>query len=499
MRSFGRALRSRPSLCLAVAGGARCARRPTPRRCTATRLAREATAARGARRAQRRRPRPAPLLDARAHAGRRPTRTSPRLFPAQRLQRQRAVAGRPARRRRVLAVRRARRQGKALRLFQALATRYPTSSLLKQVPAQTSRLAATRTTPLALPASPAVSAPRDLPASIDAEGDSPRGAARRAAHHPRARARSAVLRRAPRRSPRVFVDLQNTRAVEALKDASLTFPDDVVRQIRVGRPQDARTRVVLDLKDAARHSVYALYNPYRIVHRLRTRTGKRQRPRTDERSQRRSHRQPTARSHRQPTARLHRPTTARLHLRPANGSRAASRCRASSDSASRASSSTRATAATIPARRCAGSNEAELTLDVALRLEKLLLKQPGVEVVLTRRTNAYVPLEERTAIANRAGADLFLSIHANASADARGARRRDLLPELRAELRRPRRWPPARTPARRRTMREPARHRQGDRAQQQDRRVARLRVDASRRRCTSELRKVEPATRATSA
>ena len=55
---------------------------------------------------------------------------------------------------------------------------------------------------------------------------------------------------------------------------------------------------------------------------------------------------------------------------------------------------------------------------MALRLEKLLLREPGVEVVLTRRTNAYVALEARTAIANRAGADLFLSIHANASGDA---------------------------------------------------------------------------------
>ena len=60
-------------------------------------------------------------------------------------------------------------------------------------------------------------------------------------------------------------------------------------------------------------------------------------------------------------------------------------------------------------------NEAELVLDVALRLEKLLEKLPGVEVVLTRRTDEYVPLQERTAIANREGADLFLSIHANAS------------------------------------------------------------------------------------
>jgi N-acetylmuramoyl-L-alanine amidase len=62
--------------------------------------------------------------------------------------------------------------------------------------------------------------------------------------------------------------------------------------------------------------------------------------------------------------------------------------------------------------------EAEVVLDVALRLEKLLRKQPAFDVVLTRRTNVYVPLEERTAIANRASADLFLSIHANASRNA---------------------------------------------------------------------------------
>jgi N-acetylmuramoyl-L-alanine amidase len=68
-----------------------------------------------------------------------------------------------------------------------------------------------------------------------------------------------------------------------------------------------------------------------------------------------------------------------------------------------------------PGAQANGVNEAELTLDVATRLSRLLQKQPGVEVVMTRDTDVFVPLEERTAIANREGADLFLSIHANAS------------------------------------------------------------------------------------
>jgi len=62
-----------------------------------------------------------------------------------------------------------------------------------------------------------------------------------------------------------------------------------------------------------------------------------------------------------------------------------------------------------------GLTEAELVLDVSVRLEKLLAKVPGLEVILTRHGDDFVSLPERTAIANREGADLFLSIHANAS------------------------------------------------------------------------------------
>jgi N-acetylmuramoyl-L-alanine amidase len=66
-----------------------------------------------------------------------------------------------------------------------------------------------------------------------------------------------------------------------------------------------------------------------------------------------------------------------------------------------------------------GLMEKDLVLDVALRLEKMVRQELGAEVLLTRGTDVFVPLEERTAIANSRGADLFLSIHANSSRNSR--------------------------------------------------------------------------------
>jgi N-acetylmuramoyl-L-alanine amidase len=69
-----------------------------------------------------------------------------------------------------------------------------------------------------------------------------------------------------------------------------------------------------------------------------------------------------------------------------------------------------------------GLMEKDICLDVALRLGQMIQQNiPGAEVVYTRKDDSYVPLEERTAIANSAGADLFISIHANSS-DAREVR-----------------------------------------------------------------------------
>jgi N-acetylmuramoyl-L-alanine amidase len=63
-----------------------------------------------------------------------------------------------------------------------------------------------------------------------------------------------------------------------------------------------------------------------------------------------------------------------------------------------------------------GLMEKDLCLDVALRLGKIIQQRlPGAEVVFTRSDDTFIPLEERTNIANQTKADLFISIHANSS------------------------------------------------------------------------------------
>jgi len=68
-----------------------------------------------------------------------------------------------------------------------------------------------------------------------------------------------------------------------------------------------------------------------------------------------------------------------------------------------------------------GLEEKDLVLEVGRRLGKLLETRLGAEVVYTRKDDTFIPLETRTAIANQARADLFVSIHANSSHDP-GAR-----------------------------------------------------------------------------
>ncbi len=269
---------------------------------------------------------------------------------------------------------------------------------------------------------------------------------------------------------RVFVDLAGTRAAAALVDRTIRFEGDgdVVRQIRLGRHPNNTTRVVLDVAGVSSYSVYPLYDPYRLVIDC-----VREARSTAKASPSTSRPQPAAAPPPIETAVIredpvlltaHASTSAFLKSAPNNvpqhGVLIAQAHGTAIDSPAALPSAELPTRKAAegpvrpPARNSTGNFsiarqlglgvsrividpghgghdpgaqgrgvvESELVLDIALRVEKLLQKLPGVEVVLTRRTDEFVALQERTAIANREGADLFLSIHANAStsAQARG-------------------------------------------------------------------------------
>jgi len=67
-----------------------------------------------------------------------------------------------------------------------------------------------------------------------------------------------------------------------------------------------------------------------------------------------------------------------------------------------------------PGAMAHGIKEKDVVLNIAKKLAPILEKDLGCEVILTRTDDTFIPLEERTAIANTHGADLFISLHINA-------------------------------------------------------------------------------------
>ena len=232
---------------------------------------------------------------------------------------------------------------------------------------------------------------------------------------------------------RVFFDLKRARAAPALQDATLRFGDDVVREIRLGRHPNSVTRIVMDMEAVDSYSVFTLYNPFRLVvdfKRAATAPAPEPAATTGTAAAPPAAAPPAPR----PAAEIKTVPASKEAVPPiprpsATGALAAAVPSANANGSFSLSRQLGLGVSRIvldaghgghdPGARANSLNEAELVLDVTLRLKALLEKQPGIEVTLTRETDVFIPLEERTAIANREGADLFLSIHANASRNVR--------------------------------------------------------------------------------
>jgi N-acetylmuramoyl-L-alanine amidase len=163
---------------------------------------------------------------------------------------------------------------------------------------------------------------------------------------------------------RLYFDLTNTTTSKEIK-TSLPIGGDILKMVRAGQFSPDTVRVVLDLKDMADFDVFVLDDPARIV--------------IDVYGKKRTKRPDTTISRR------------RIVIDPGHGGH---------------------DPGAIGPR---GLYEKDVVLDIALKLKKILLEDPMNEVFLTRETDVFIPLEERTVIANKKNADLFVSIHANAS------------------------------------------------------------------------------------
>ena len=227
---------------------------------------------------------------------------------------------------------------------------------------------------------------------------------------------------------RLVFDLANARPEASLVGQPMAVEDGFLRQIRVALYRPNVTRVVLDVERIQDYSVFSLPNPFRLVidvhgpprpaaakgEQLTAAAGA-------TKTTRRGATQPgLAAKTMEPAGPLVRPEPPRPSAPTESGSRTLTRAlglkigRIVIDPGYGGHDT-----GTIGPT---GIMEKNVVLDVGLRLAKLLERETGDEVILTRKDDTFIPLEERTALANQKGADLFISIHANASPDrsARG-------------------------------------------------------------------------------
>ncbi len=183
--------------------------------------------------------------------------------------------------------------------------------------------------------------------------------------------------------PRLYVDLENARLGEVEK--KIPINDSLLRTARAGQYDRDTVRVVVDLKSFADYNIFSLKNPFRIVMDIRG-EGKAE----------------AVASH-STRSRPSDPILTPLHLGvkrividPGHGGK------------------DYGAPGYTP-----GVHEKDVVLSISKMLAERLRKELGCEVLMTRKTDTYLTLEERTAIANTEKADLFLSIHANAARNHR--------------------------------------------------------------------------------
>ncbi len=172
------------------------------------------------------------------------------------------------------------------------------------------------------------------------------------------------------RPDRIVIDFSPTR-LDPLLRQPIPIHDGLLKRIRTGQFSPTTARVVLDLEQIESYTAFPLSSPYRLIIDVKGKTKK------------------TAED--QPSEQARAPQPYRIMIDPGHGGRDPG------------------------AIGIGGLKEKTVVLAISKKLGKKLESRLPVKVFYTRESDVFIPLEDRTAQANVEEADLFLSIHANAS------------------------------------------------------------------------------------
>jgi len=186
---------------------------------------------------------------------------------------------------------------------------------------------------------------------------------------------------------RIFVDIYQAKLNPILHNKTYLVKNDYINQIRIAQKSPNTVRVVVDLdfNKVKRFQVWPAFDPFRIVidiypQDISTDTSTEKSPQPA---------QPTKEGY--SMARQLGLGIQRIVIDPGHGGK---------DPGAIGKS---------------GTMEKIIVLDICQRLKKLLGAHNDLEVIMTRESDIYVPVENRTVIANQKQADLFISVHANSN------------------------------------------------------------------------------------
>lgn len=204
---------------------------------------------------------------------------------------------------------------------------------------------------------------------------------------------------------RIFFDINGAKISSGVKD--ITVGDGLLKGVRAAQYNADTVRVVLDLENIRDYKIFTFSDPFRIIVDVK---GERQTsisslspsiaaapPLTADTALKERVRQPqeplkeivTPRP--VPRPQLKNSKIRRIVVDPGHGGKDPGAIGPS------------------------GLQEKDVVLSIGLLVAKKLRDELGIDAIMTRSTDVFIELQERTAIANQVGADLFVSVHANAA------------------------------------------------------------------------------------